>query len=379
MASLNRRILCSTKTFVLTIALGVITFSGGLSTAGWSQGFDGGKRDINVATINLYVGGDVNPLLSLNPEDPDYVTKLLNAVATIYGHVVFSNFPARADALAQQIVERGPDLVALQEVSLIRRQSPGDLLLGGHVPATDVEIDYLAVLLDALQRHGGHYAVASQVQDSDFEVPLLTSPVTADDIRLTDRDVILVRTDLPPGHLLLSNPLSANFDARLPLSAEMAVLRGWCSVDVFVRGRFFRFIDTHLEEQLPAPLPNLQAAQALELLMGPANTPLPTVLAGDFNADAYGNYSPVTYPLLIAQGGFSDTWTAAGSGLGLTWGHDELLSNPSLAFVFRLDLVLFRGGVFEATDADVVDPVIGMSPPLWFSDHGGYFARLLIH
>ena len=33
-----------------------------LSTAGWSQGRDGGKREVDVASINLYVGADFTPI-----------------------------------------------------------------------------------------------------------------------------------------------------------------------------------------------------------------------------------------------------------------------------------------------------------------------------
>src|SRR3954468_24765799 len=116
----------------------IVSFSA-LTTAAWAQGPDiGGKRDLDVATFNLYVGADFTPLLALDPSDPAYFNKLIVAVATIHGQVLQSNFPVRAEALAEQIVRRGPDLVALQEVSLIRRQSPGDLIVGGTTPATDI-------------------------------------------------------------------------------------------------------------------------------------------------------------------------------------------------------------------------------------------------
>jgi hypothetical protein len=108
-------------------------------------------------------------------------------------------FPSVPMPLAQQVARRLPDLIALQEVTLIRRQSPGDFIVGGSVPATSVEADHLAILMNALERYGAHYAIVSQVQDTDVEMPLPTSATTFDDLRLTDRDVILMRTDLPPG------------------------------------------------------------------------------------------------------------------------------------------------------------------------------------
>jgi endonuclease/exonuclease/phosphatase family metal-dependent hydrolase len=379
MASLHGRSIGLRRRFAVrttvTIAVAVLL---GLSTAGWSQRQEiGGKRGIDVATMNLYVGSDFSPVTSLDPGDPNFLAKLLNGVATIHARIVASDFEKRAEAVAQQIIAHSPDLVGLQEVSLIRRQSPGDSLLGGTVPATAVELDYLALLLKALTRHGAHYAPVSQVLDTDVELPLPTGPLTLDDLRLTDRDVILVRTDLPPGHLRTSNPKAANFAARIPLPIGVNVLRGWCSIDVQTRGRSFRFVNTHLEDRLPAPLPDIQLLQTLELLGGPLNTSQPLILTGDFNADAYGNYSPAIYSLLT--GSLLDAWSVARPhDLGLTWGHDEFLSNPAVAFLYRLDLILYRGKGFDALDAEVSDPVLGPAPPLWPSDHAAVFATLAI-
>ena len=360
---------------VSAVAMAVIAAGSGLDNNAWAQG----KRDVDVATFNLYVGADFTPVLTLDPTDPAYFFKLVGGVAAIHQQILASKFRDRADALAEQIVRRNPDLVALQEVSLIRRQSPGDLITGGTTPADRIELDYLGLLLAAIEKHGGHYEVASQIQDTDIEMPLFTGE-GFDDVRLTDRDVILVRTDLPPGHLRISNPLAKNFSVALPLPIGTYALRGWCSVDVQVRGREFRFINAHLEDALPAGLPNIQYAQAYELLTDPAATTLPVILAGDFNSDAYGNYSPETYALLIGGGHFTDAWSvAAPRRLGLTWGHDALLSDLTFPFTLRLDLILYRGRGFEASDADVLDPVIGQAAPRWFSDHAGVAASLAIH
>jgi len=361
-----------------TTAVAVLIFS--ICQPGWSQRVDGGKRQLDVLTINLYVGSEFSPVTSLNPSDPAFGPKLLAGVATIYGRIVASNFPVRADALAQQVARRLPDLIALQEVTLIRRQSPGDFIVGGSVPATSVEADHLAILLNALERYGAHYAVVSQVQDTDVEMPLPTSATTFDDLRLTDRDVILMRTDLPPGHLRATNPLGGNFGAFIPLPIGVNVLRGWCSIDVQVRGRWFRFINAHLEEALPAGFPDIQFYQAAEILGGPANISLPVILAGDFNSDANGNYGPTVYPLLVGPGGFQDAWSVARPGaLGLTWGHDQFLADPSVAHVFRLDYVLYRGSIFHSEDAVTLDPMIGSRPPLWFSDHSSLAVTLAVH
>lgn len=337
----------------------------------------GGKRDLDVMTVNLYVGADFSPLTTLSPSDPNFQAKFLTGVATIYGRILASNFPVRAEAIARQVALRGPDVIALQEVSLIRRQSPGD---GGTTPATNVVADYLQILMAALEHQGAHYAVASASQDLDVEVPLATSLTTFDDLRLTDREVILVRTDLPPGYLRATNPQDGNYAAGLPLPIGITVLRGWCSIDLQVRGRQLRVINTHLEEALPAFLPDIQGFQAFELLSGPANTDLPVVLAGDLNSDAYGNYGPSVYPLLTSFGGFNDAWTVARPGeLGLNWGHDQFLADPSVLFSLRINYVLYRGRQLHASDAETIDLMIRATPPpLWFSDHAAVTAELEI-
>src|SRR5207245_5787862 len=85
-------------------------------------------------------------------------------------------------------------------------------------------------------------------------------------------------------------------------SIGLSVLRGWCSVDVFVRGERFRYICTHLEEET---VPQIQLLQALELLSGPAQVNLPVILTGDFNADTLHRNGTQTYDALIAAG-FTD-------------------------------------------------------------------------
>ncbi len=292
----------------------------------------GGKRHVDTMTINLYVGGGTGM----------------------------------------------PDIVAVEEASLIRTESPGDLLVGSTNPATHVVLDYLQILLDALAARGARYAVVSTANEIDVELPLFNLQTGAvDDVRLTDRDAILVRTDLPPGQLRVSNAQHGNFRNVIQISSiGLSVLRGWCSVDVFVRGERFRYICTHLEE---ATVPQIQLRQALELLSGPAQVKLPVILAGDFNADTLHRNGTQTYDALIAAG-FTDAWAAlhpADLAGGLTWGHDEFLADPDTAPAWRIDLVLFRGTRFGATQAESIDIALDRTqPPLWASDHASVAAQV---
>lgn len=336
-----------------------------------------GPRDVTLMTRNVYVGSGFGGILALDPSDPMYLPKLVQAVTEVYYAVLVQNaFQIRAEALAAQIAAAGPDLVGLQEMATVRLQSPGDLVTGGGRPATDVVVDFTDVLLSALAARGASYAVVASVTNWDVELPVMNLRTGGvDDARLTDHDVILARTDLPPGHLIVSHPQSGNFRNALVFPAIGLVLsRGWCAVDVTVRGRSFRFVNAHVEEETS---PVLQWAQARELLEGPVNVPGPVVLAGDFNSDANGQSGTVTYDGLLAAG-FADVWSAVHPGdPGLTWGHDAWLADPTTPFIWRLDLILTRNGGFLPVDAAVLDAATGRSePPFWGSDHAAVVARL---
>ena len=336
----------------------------------------GGKRSLSTFTQNAYVGTNIGRILGLDPSDPNYPQELVGAVTYSYYELLASLPEERMAGIAERIASGKPDLVALQEVSLLRKQSPGDLLSGGNEPATEVVTDFLQSLLDALADRGAHYAVAAVTTELDVEMPMLNLATGEfDDARLTDRDVILARTDLPPGYLRVTNPKSGTFANHIVIpSIGLSIPRGWCSVDVFIRGRKFRFINTHLEEETQ---PLLQWLQALELLQGPANTSLPVVLAGDLNSDGNRANGAFTYDGLLAAG-FSDPWTALQpDDTGLTWGHDAVLADPTWPLVWRIDFVLFKRGRFLPQQATVVDDPLGRTtPPLWPSDHAGVAVKL---
>ena len=343
----------------------------------------GGPRDVAVMTRNLYVGASFTPIITATNA---LLVPLF--VANAYAHILATDFPSRAEALADEIVAQGPDLVGLQEVSLIRIQSPGDVIVGNPVAATEVAFDYLQILLDALAARGAHYAAVVAVTNLDIE--LFASASIPDlmmgrgtDIRLTDRDVILARTDLPPGYLRLSNPQAGNFTHNVAVTVGgfgVTVYRGWVSVDAFVRGQEFRFINTHLDDASPL----IRQLQAAELIVGPADTSLPVICVGDFNSNANG--VPADAYSLLTAAGFTDAWTVTGDP-GNTCCQNELLQNGDSAVSQRLDLILYRGGAFTAGDVDILGehpadripiPVLNPAYYLWPSDHAGVVATFSI-
>ena len=334
-----------------------------LAVPGTTSASAGHRREVDVMTYNVFLGGDLTPVLTAStPEE------FVAAATTLYQQVVTTDFPERARSIANSIDETDADLVGLQEVTLWRTDTPAD---GPATPATEVAFDFLDILLDALAERGLHYEPVSVVENFDGEAPT----ALGFDVRLTDRDVILVRADLPKSQLKITNEQHDNFEAVLEIPnavlGTIDVLRGWNSVDVKVRGKSFRFINTHLE----AFSPEAQVAQAQELLAGPAATSMPVVMVGDFNSHADGSTTP-TYGMLVAAG-FTDAWTEArpdDPGNGCCWNSDLV----SGVLDHRIDLVLYKGGGFSATWADLLgEEASDLTPSgLHPSDHSGVFAEL---
>src|SRR5262245_58285978 len=121
---------------------------------------------ISVFTHNLYLGSDITPLALLTTPE-----SIPDATATLWANVQASNFPERAKVLAAQIVAAAPDLVALQEVTLYRRQVPSDHQPGdGTANATEVVLDFLATLMSEIDAQGGGYHVVGESPNVDAGV-----------------------------------------------------------------------------------------------------------------------------------------------------------------------------------------------------------------
>jgi hypothetical protein len=370
--------------------------AGDANSSSLSQGLCRGKPttpapNLPVMTRNLYLGANLDPVVeAAGNGDPGAV---IRAVSDAWVMIEKTNFPERAEVLAEEIEASEPMLVGLQEAQLYRT-GPPDSFSGAPTPATDVKYDFLAILLEELNERHLHYAPVVVTENFDVEFPADTTPGDVEedpdlDIRLTDRDVILARTDLPKAELKLSNIQEANFAHNVSLQIgntgqSITLYRGWGSVDAKVEDGSFRFINTHLEPESTIPGVNdVQVAQGQEILEGPANTNRPVILAGDYNTRAGGGGTP-TYDNLI-NSGFTDAWSVKHPGeLGNTWGHQEDLRDTTTELTQRLDLVLFRDGPPEdglcAVDADVIGDNLSDRTPsgLWPSDHAGVVATLRV-
>ncbi len=334
-----------------------------------------GKRDMSVMTRNLYLGSSLGPALEAKtPEE------FVAAVARIYATVQYTNFPQRAEAIADEIQEKEPDLIGLQEVT--------KWTTGGVNPPPGY--DFLAILESDLEARGLDYSVASVANNANIgPAPLVseTCPVVSGQftcsVQLEDRDAILVNDDTPG--LTWSNPQSGHYAAQQVIESPVGPLsfdRGWASIDARLKGLPFRFVNTHLETE-ESPL--VQQEQAAEFLAGPGKGGT-IVATGDFNSASDGS-TTTSYAQLTAPGQFRDAWDEELLGPGSSCCQESnaipqlapgQLNNPVSTLKTRIDLILTRGAArSDGDEAELVgDMPFQATPPLWPSDHAGVVSTL---
>lgn len=325
--------------------------------------------ELTVMTRNLYFGADLGPVLAA-PSVP----ALIAEVTAAYGDVLASNPAARMTRIAEEISVAKPDIVGLQEAVLWRTRTPS--VLTGSPGSEVVAFDFIQMLLDKL---GPTYALAVKTTGFNASAPGRLSGVLSD-IRLTDREAILVRTDRPADQFKVLGTGSGTFGAFI--SAPIAggaggtvnALRTFAFVDVTVSGVPIRLTTTHLEPDV-API---QVLQGNELIAALGGVPFAQIVLGDFNSKADGS-GTATYGNMLAAG-FKDAWLDKGVGDGFTAAQAENLLNFPSALDRRIDFVFHNGGV-ETISIDVIgeDPADRIVPPgLWPSDHAGVLATLRV-
>lgn len=334
----------------------------------------GDSATVTVMTRNVYLGADIDrPVRAARGKTAGAALAALGqANDRVRAIVDRTNFGVRSRLLAAEIATARPDLVGLQEVALWR-QGPLELGSIGVPNATSVDLDFLELLLAELARAGAAYEVVQVQEEADVEGPAFPDPRretgrTGRDVRLTLRDVILVRAD---AGMTVRERGSGQYSARLTVDlagASFEYVRGFVWADVEAAGTRFRFVTTHLESESP----EVAAAQAEELLAGPiAAAPEPVIVACDCNSDA--DPPDPAYGVLTGAG-LRDTWTGEP---GFTFGLSETVDDVAPTFERRIDLVLARGATperGEVTGDELADrdPATG----LWPSDHAGVVARL---
>lgn len=356
---------------------------------------------INVMTRNLYLGADIFKVVNAAQTDPSTVPWV---VAEVYQTMLYTNFWARAEAIADEIANNKPQVVGLQEVETFYKQTPGDFLAGNPTPATDVVIDFYQVLNAALLARGMEYQAFS-VTNADVELPMVDqdSPTFLSDVRMVDHDMILVRKGIDATQVL-----AANYQAYLSLDlagSNVAFKRGFLIVDANVKGYPFRCVSTHLEVRsaVGSPYRVVQSWQMQELLgtvaYFQAIDPKTITISGDFNSspeDVPGigyvpgvGYVPYTPPYMQAvAAGYLDSWLLQSKyDAGYTDGFDEYVSDPDPSLLTsRIDLVFLglQDLNIDKVSCDVVGNQVSDMVPnpaypgmyLWPSDHAGVVAKI---
>lgn len=321
-------------------------------------------RRITVMTRNLYIGADVDAVIgALASADPtDDVPALLAAVATLQQ----TTFPARAEALADEIARARPHVVGLQESDEV------EIDLTGLGLPVDIDLDFLPILQAALGARGLNYTVAGQVTN------ITATPVPG--ISVTDFDVILVDANrVTVGPAVTAQTFTFNIGVVAP---GVELKRGWVRIEATIDGTPITIASTHLESGNAPGLAALRAAQAAELV-GSVGTASPAILLGDFN-DTPG--SPMHG--VVSSAGFSDVWAALRPGVrGFTCCQISDLSNHVAVLDQRIDYVFARGiggphgnllGQVTIIGDQPGDRVAGPFYPIWPSDHAGVVVDFLM-
>lgn len=377
-----------------------------------------GKPDIVVMTQNQYLGADLTPIVTAG-SPAEYNQAVLDALFS----VADNNIPERVHALAASIVERDAHLVGLQEMFRFNCVESGSI--PGACLLLDAAMnDHLQLTMDALDGLGADYYVAGVVNnltipDDDFnppgETPLPGLPIFLDldaipdaFVQVFDRDIILARGDVPasvvPFPCANVSGDGCNFSeiaSADALGRTINIQRGFVGVDAEVNGQDYRFVNTHLEVQYPAPeqdAPLIQAAQATELILTMTYFPPPgdtrLIIVGDINSDplhpiflssygmAYPPYQQFTmgksiFGDQISPLPYTDTWLLRpGKPRGHTCCEAADLSNKRSMLYERID-VIFTLQPPRRVKANVLNnnPEDKTPSGLWPSDHATLVGR----
>jgi endonuclease/exonuclease/phosphatase family metal-dependent hydrolase len=344
--------------FAIFCVFGFFAMSGSLHAE------DPVETKFTVMTRNVYVGANLQSII-----DADTPDELLAGMANVLEDVQATDFHERAIALADEIEANKPHLIGLQEVAIWRTQTPAD---GPLTAATDVEYDFLAILMGELASRGLNYEVLEVFNGFNFEAPGLFDDGLKD-VRFTDRDAVLGRvTSRFEFSNIKKKKFASNYTIGTGIFGDVKYKRGYESVDVTdtLNNAKFRFINTHLEVFSGA----VRLAQAQQLVDSSADTSLPVVMVGDFNAqpgfsDAYDE---------IVSSGFADAWEEEHpNSAGLTCCQDADLGNGQSELSSRIDLVFISDGVSTRSAKRVgQDEADRTASGLWPSDHAGVVVKL---
>lgn len=323
-----------------------------------------GKADVTVMSRNLYLGADLIPLAVASSRE-DFEQK----AGAVWQVVQDTNFPLRAVALAKELKATKPDLVGLQEAALWRKGADG-VKDGSATPATEVVYDFTKTLIAEAARLGVRYKVVVVQDEFDFEAPIDKGY----DIRLTQQDAILVRRG---SKVKIRKTLTGRYTESFKVPTQVGEAdsrRGWVAADATVRGKAFRFVNTHLE----AYGGDIRDAQAKELVgsTGPlVSKRARAILVGDVNSDPRDPEPDSLAYNTIAGAGFKNVF---GKRFPATSGQNERVNNPVSELARHIDVIMTRPKMKVLKRRVVGNKPSNRIQGLWPSDHAGVVAKLRI-
>ena len=229
-----------------------------------------------------------------------------------------------------------PDVIGLQEVALWRR-GPDGVKDGSATPSTTTVYDFLAIAARASSAR--RYRLGNVQTEADIEAPTNLGY----DVRVTMRDAVLVRKRKG---LRIRRRLGGNYTATFEVPTQIGTLtsrRGWTAIDGALRGKRFRFVDTHLE----AFDDTARLAQARALAAGPLRKGGTVILVGDINSDPTGatGAKPEAYNVFTGAG-LRDTWllrNKKGTGNNCCLKQVTITDPPPGPFDHRVDHIFAKG------------------------------------
>lgn len=342
-----------------------VACTSGASAAGRSETAQS-VPELTVLTRNVYLGVDLFRLFD---------ARSLDDIRRIAGELLEAVDPeratTRADAIAAEIEATGADAVALQEAATLRVQRPSDFGTDSPEQAETVVVDLLSTVQSALAERGLDYEVAASTVTTDVELPADTDG-GAVDVRLTDRDAVLVRSELE-ATATATTTYEAAFGVPIPIPGlgNLSVQRGFCAADVTAGGETVTVVSTHLSSVSKS----LRRQQAAELL-AQLPTDRPVVVGGDFNSGP--GAETAAYDQLT--GALTDAYAVTHPDQdGFTCCQGGDLRNADSQLDRRVDGLLFRGAA-SATAAGRVGhrsgdrvryETDGETVRVWPSDHAG--------
>ncbi len=184
--------------------------------------FADGGAELRIMTQNVYEGTNFTEINSATT-----LPAFLTAVSLTYQNILATRPDIRAKAVAQEIARERPDIVALQEVTILR--SGLVPITNPPTPVATVDMDQLASVLGALEHLGQPYNPVAIVPNLDAQAP--SSLGTS--VRITERTVILVRGDRKLDGIRVANAQVQDFLAFVSLPTPIGVsipnTRGWAS------------------------------------------------------------------------------------------------------------------------------------------------------